>query len=153
MKIFFIILFFSLFKTGFGQAVDCGSNISKLKVTIFRNLGSIVDVECDYTGATLLQIYKEKDSLKIKTLYASCQAHNLEDNSFLKKQLNKLYKDSITGDCKIILPFYWNDDDAKSIYKPSEKIKNEMNEMIAIQKGKQGLILEPLEITMTRPKR
>ena len=153
MKMFFIIVSFSFFKTGFGQEITCGINIKKLEDVIFRNMKSIDDVDCDYTGATLMQIYKENDSLQIKTLYASCHGYNFEDDQFLKKRLNKYYKDSSMGGCKIIMPFYWNYNDDKSIQKPSEEIKGQMKKIISKQKGKQILILEPFEITMGTTKR
>lgn len=111
---------------------------------------SVNDIDWDYTGATLMQICKENDSLQIKTLYASCHGYDFEDDHFLKKQLNKSYKDSSIGSCKIIMPFYWNYNDDKLIHKPSKKIKNEMKKIIAVQKGKQVLLLEPFEITISR---
>jgi hypothetical protein len=133
------------------QKNNCIVDPIKLQIVIERNLLPRQDIECDYTGGSIIQIYKLNDSLAIKSLYASRKGYNFDNDALLSKQLNKYYVDSFTKTCKVVIPMLFYYSDKKTSFEPSDKIKTTINEMREKMRTKNLQLLETLILTDTKP--
>ena len=142
-----VILFLLVSLETVAQNESCEQHIKKLPTMLFLHMRPVEDIDCDYTGATLVLIKRENDSLVLKTLYASCHGYSFENDDYLVKNLNKYYKDSVSEHCNIILPIYFDYYDRKDTIKVSPIIKDAIKMEISKLNNKQFIILNPLEIT------
>lgn len=60
------------------------SEDSLLRKTIERVIRFPDCIDCDYTGITLIQVFKSDDSIKIKSLYSSGNGYNFENDKKCK---------------------------------------------------------------------
>jgi hypothetical protein len=151
-KYFSIFILSAFWFSSYGQNCETDINQDFIKKIIDRNIDIPYGVECDYTGIGLVEIYKENDSVKMKSIYYSCSAYDFSNQRSLSKALNKYCKDSIPETCKIICPiiYYYNDND--SLQKPAEYKFAAMNQNIArFKKKKNVIIFSPAQWTYGHP--
>jgi hypothetical protein len=101
---------------------------------------------CDTAGIALLKVFKSKDSVYVKLLYASEPIYNIETDRSITKWLNKKYKDSFENKYKVLVPLYFQYSTEKRDPLP---VSNDQKAALKKQIKKQGRKIhtaEPLTI-------
>lgn len=143
-KIYILLALCIVFSAAcYSQKKTCHDSL--ITRTIERYINPPDCIDCDYTGISLLKIYREDDSVKIKTIYASGNGYNFDNDKGLSKGLTLKCKNYIGIKDTIVAPvyFYYNNG---TLNLPSEKSNSTANKKLR-GLGKEMMLLEKIIIT------
>ena len=89
-----------------GQVGKTSSDLTMIKA-LGQNILYPYCHGCDSSGLSLVKVYKYKDSLRVRSLYASDSRFNLEEDMQFIRRLNLKYKQRFSEGYTAIVPIYF----------------------------------------------